>query len=125
MLDVVRYHRGAVPDAKHKSFVRYKPEEQKVIGVMAGVLRLSRALMKSGVPSPVGVRLEKSVDALIVHVPGLQESEENATRLAAGKYLLESSLAVPVIVKAVPPLPNVIQLPRKEETPPPSAAASD
>jgi hypothetical protein len=125
MLDVVRYHRGALPEAKHKSFARYKPEEQKVIGVMAGVLRLSRALVKSGVPSPAGVRVEKSVDAVIVQVPGLQESEENATRLAAGKYLLETSLALPVIVKAVPPSANVIQLPRKEESPPPSAAASD
>jgi CHAD domain-containing protein len=125
MLDVVRYHRGALPEAKHKSFARYQREEQKVIGVMAGVLRLSRALVKSGVPSPAGVRVEKSVDALIVYVPGLEESEENATRLAAGKYLLETSLALPVIVKAVPPSANVIQLPRKEESPPPSAAASD
>lgn len=125
MASVVRYHRGAVPDSEHKSFLRYRPEEQKMIGSMAGVLRLSRALVKSAVASAAGLRVERSVDALIVHVPGLVESEENATRLAAGKYLLESSLGLPVIVKTMPLLPNVIQLPRKEETPPPSAAASD
>jgi CHAD domain-containing protein len=125
MSSVVRYHRGGLPDSNQKSFSRYSPDEQKMIGSMAGVLRLSRALIKSGVTSAAGLRVEKSVEALIVNVPGLGESEENATRLAAGKYLLESSLGLPVIVKALPVMPNVIQLPRKEETPPPSAAASD
>jgi hypothetical protein len=61
---------------------------------------------------------------LIVHVPGLEESEENAARVAAGKYLLENSLAIPVIVKAAPLVPKVIEFTRKEETQP-SAAASD
>ena len=124
MAGVVRYHRGALPNPQHKSFALYSSKEQKMIASMAGVLRLSRALDKSGVTSAAGLRVEKSVDALIVNVPGLEESEENATRLAAGKYLLESSLGLPVIVKALPVAPNVIQLPRKEETPP-TAAASD
>jgi CHAD domain-containing protein len=124
MASVVRYHRGAVPDSEHKSFARYRPEEQKMIGSMAGMLRLCRALVKSSVASATGLRVERSVDALIIHVPGLVESEENATRLAAGKYLLESSLGLPVIVKTLPLMPKVIQLPRKEEVPP-SAAASD
>jgi len=69
--------------------------------------------------------MEKSVDAVIVHVPGLEESEENAARLAAGKYLLESSLGFPVIVKTAAMAPKLVQLPRKEEPPEASAAASD
>jgi CHAD domain-containing protein len=125
MSSVVRYHRGALPDPQHKSFARFKPEEQKLIGAMAGVLRLARALVKSGVPSAVGLRVEKSVEALIVNVPGLEESEANATRLAAGKYLLESSVGLPVIVKSAPLPPKVIQLVRKEENPAATAAASD
>lgn len=125
MASIVRYHRGGLPDPNQKSFARHSTSEQKLIGSMAGVIRLSRALIKSGVSSAAGLRIERSVEALIVNVPGLPESEENATRLAAGKYLLESSLGLPVIVKALPLVPNVIQLPRKEEAPPPSAAASD
>jgi CHAD domain-containing protein len=124
MINVVRYHRGALPDPQQKSFGRYKAEEQRIIGVMAGVLRLARAFVKCGVSSAGGVRVEKSVEALIVHVPGLEESEENAARVAAGKYLLENSLAIPVIVKAAPLVPKVIEFTRKEETQP-SAAASD
>ena len=125
MANVVRYHRGSVPLPNHKAFARFTPEEQKIICILAGVLRMARVLRKCGVESPAGLRVEKSVDALIVRVPGLEESEENATRLAAGKYLLESSLEQPVIVKTAPKIEKVLQLPRKEEAPQASAAASD
>ena len=125
MGSVVRYHRGSLPDPKQKPFARFNEEEQKLICKLAGVLRLARALSKCGVASATGLRMEKSVDAVIVHVPGLEESEENATRLAAGKYLLESSLGIPVIVKTAAMAPKLVQLPRKEEPPEASAAASD
>jgi hypothetical protein len=69
--------------------------------------------------------VEKSVDALIVHVPGLQETEETVTRLAAGKYLLESTLEQPLILKPAPAVLKVVELPKKEEIRQPSAAASD
>jgi hypothetical protein len=71
------------------------------------------------------MRVEKSVDAFILHVPGLVESEENAARLAAGKFLLENSVERPVIVKAAPTVQKVLQLPRKQEMPQVAAAASD
>jgi hypothetical protein len=125
MANVVRYHRGSLPTAKHKTFTRLTLEEQKIISTLAGVLRLARVLRKCGVESATGFRVEKSVDALIVRVPGLEESVENAARLAAGKYLLENSLEQPVIVKATPQLPKVLELPRKEEPPQTTAAASD
>jgi exopolyphosphatase/pppGpp-phosphohydrolase len=122
---VIRYHRGGLPSEKQKSFSRLKPEEQNLVCVLAGVLRLARSLSKSGVLSAKGMQVERSVDALIVHMPGLAESEENAARLAAGKYLLESSVGQPVIVKAVPPALKIVELPGKEDPPIRSAAASD
>ena len=64
MADVVRYHRGALPESKHKSFARYKPEEQKMIGVMAGMLRLvARARASLAFRRRQALRVEKSVDA--------------------------------------------------------------
>jgi exopolyphosphatase/pppGpp-phosphohydrolase len=125
MANIVRYHRGGLPDQKQKSFARFKPEEQKTIAVLAGILRLARALSKSGVSLTKGLRVEKSVDAVIIQVPGLQEGEETAARLAAGKFLLETSLGEPVIVKAMALAPKLVELPRKEESPQASAAASD
>lgn len=125
LASVVRYHRGALPQLKHKGFARLTSDEQKIISTLAGVLRMARVLRKCGVESAVGMRVEKSVDALLLRVPGLTESQENAAQLAAGKYLLENSLERPVIVKAAPALPKVLQLPRKEEVPQERAAASD
>jgi CHAD domain-containing protein len=122
---VVRYHRGGLPSEKHKSFARLKQEERKLISILAGLLRLARSLSKLGVATTKGLQVEQSVDAIIVRTPGLEESEENAAKLAAGKYLLENSLGQPVIVKAIPPAPKLLELPRKEEPPLPSAAASD
>src|SRR5208337_3564060 len=125
LANAVRYQRGGLPQARNKGFARFTPEEQKTICTLAGVLRMARVLRRCGVASAVGLRVEQSVDALILRVPGIEESEESAARLAAGKYLLENSLDRPVIVKAAPQILKVVQLPRKEEGPPPSAVASD
>jgi CHAD domain-containing protein len=125
LANVVRYHRGSVPQPKHKAYARFTTEEQKIICTLAGVLRMARVLRRCGVESPVAMRVEKSVDAFILHVPGLVESEENAARLAAGKFLLENSVERPVIVKAAPTVQKVLQLPRKEVMPQVTAAASD
>lgn len=122
---IVRYHRGVLPAAKHKAFSKLSAEQQKTVCLLAGILRLARVLRKYGVTTPVGMRMEKSVDALIVHLPGLQESEETAARLAAGKYLLESSLDKPLILKAAPQVPKIVELPKRQEPPAETAAASD
>lgn len=125
LTNIVRYHRGVLPDAKHKAFAKLTDDQQKTVCILAGVLRLARVLRKCGVTLGIGVRVEKSVDALIVELPSLEESEETAARLAAGKYLLESSLGKPLILKAVAPTPKVVELPRREEPPADTAAASD
>jgi CHAD domain-containing protein len=110
MAMIVRYHRGSQPNEKHKSFARLNDEERGKVCACAGVLRLARVLRKCGVESSTGVTLEKSVDALIVRVPGLIETEETAAGIAAGKYLLETCIACPLILKAAPLASNVVEL---------------
>jgi CHAD domain-containing protein len=125
LINVVRYHRGEQPDAKHKAFARLTQEEQQAVCALSGVLRLARALRKCGCETPVGLRVEKSVDAVIVRAPGLQESEGAAARVAAGKYLLERVLEQPLIVQAGGVRARVVELPRNEELPASAAVASD
>lgn len=122
---VIRYQRGPAPQPDHKSFARLVENDQKTVRALAGVLRLARTLRKCGAETGVGLRFEKSADALIVHVPGLMVSEEAATRLALGKYLLETSLEKPLILRPAPPVLKVVQLPRQENEPPQNAVASD
>jgi len=121
---VVKYHRGNEPKVKQKGYARLTREERQALCAMAGVLRLARVLPKCGVESSQGLRVERSVDALILRAPGLEDSEASAARVAAGKHLLETVLERPLIVQTVPVESKVVELPRREETVE-VAAASD
>ncbi|HVM74937.1 MAG TPA: CHAD domain-containing protein [Candidatus Saccharimonadales bacterium] len=121
----VRYQRGPIPQNKHKSFSRLDGADQKTVCALAGVLRLARTLRKCGLETAVGLRIEKSADAFVVHVPGLAVSEAAASRLATGKYLLETFLEKPLILRAEPPVPKLVELPKPQNEPPQSAVASD
>jgi CHAD domain-containing protein len=128
LAEAVRYYRGPEPKAKHKSYARLSEQEQEAVRTLAGVLRLARILRKCGVQSTVGLRVEKSVEAWIVCVPGLEDTQEVAMQLAAGKHLLEGSLRKPLIVKSVPAPLRVVELPKAEEkaaTERPTAASAD
>jgi CHAD domain-containing protein len=121
---VVKYHRGNEPKAKQKGYARLTREERQALCAMAGVLRLARVLPKCGVESSQGLRVARSVDALILRAPGLEDSEMSAARVAAGKHLLETVLERPLIVQTVPGESKVVELPRREEAVE-VAAASD
>ena len=112
---VVRYHRGKEPKAKHKGYALLTNEERRALCAMAGVLRLARVLRKCGVESGRGLRVERSVDALIVRAPRLEDTETAAALVAGGKHLLETVLERPLIVRAVAVESKVVEMPRKEE----------
>ena len=106
----VRYHRGPEPSVEAGAFAKLPEEQQRNVRALAGVLRLARVLRKSGVDSGTGLRAEKSVDAVILHVPGLRDSAKTAARLAAGKHLLETYLGKALILKPAPKVANVVAL---------------
>ena len=116
MAMVVRYHRGKQPETTQKGFAKLSEAERAKLRACAGVLRLARVLRKCGVQSAVGVRLERSVDAVIVHVPGYIDTEETAAEIAAGKHLLETCIACPLLLKAVPLASNLVEMKKKEES---------
>lgn len=96
----VRFQRGAEPKLKN-GFAKLSEDQQLLVRTLAGVLRLARALRKSGIESPVGLRSEKSADAFLLRIPGLADTAETAGRLANAKHLLESVLSKPLILKPV------------------------
>jgi hypothetical protein len=103
----IRYHRGAEPTTARGAFARLHEDEQKNIRALAGVLRLARALRKCRVDSCQGMRAEKSSEAITLHVPGLQDTADNAALLALGKHFLEGYLGKPLILKTAPKLEKV------------------
>jgi CHAD domain-containing protein len=121
----LRYHRGAEPNADKGPFSKLAEEHQSSVRALAGVLRLARALRKCGVVTTVGLRAEKSADALLLSVPGLLDTIETATRLAAAKHLLESYLRKPVVLKPIQVPQKIVSLPPQMEKQLPVSAASD
>jgi len=111
----VRYQRGDEPGVKQRGYARLTKEERQAVCATAGVLRLARVLRKCGMESSRGLRVERSVDALILRAPGLEDSEAGAARVAAGKHLLETVLERPLLVQKVAVEVKVVEMPRKEE----------
>lgn len=113
---VVRYHRGPEPSAKSGPFAQLSSELQGRVRVLAGILRLARALRKSGIQSGAGIRAEKSAETVVLRIPSLADDMETASRLAAGKHLLEEFLEIPLILKAAdkPERQKVVSLPARQ-----------
>jgi len=118
----VRFHRGPEPRLKN-GFAKLPEEGQTSVRTLAGVLRLARALRKCGIESAVGLRAEKSADAIVLSVPGLADTAESAARLAAAKHLLETVLEKPLILRAAPK-PEETAAPPEGKTDPPLVAAA-
>jgi CHAD domain-containing protein len=120
----IRYHRGGEPKTTNSAFAALHPDQQANVRALAGVLRLARGLRKSGIEHCGGFRVEKTVAAVLLHVPGLVDSAENAARLAAAKHLLDTYLGKPLILKPAAPH-QLVALPSPTANEVPFAAASD
>jgi hypothetical protein len=101
LAEVVRYHRGAEPTARHKPFAQLSLQAQDCVCGLAGVVRLSRGLRRCGVTVADGIRVQGTTAYVRLVVAGLQDTEENAARLAASKHLLERYLRRPILIESV------------------------
>jgi CHAD domain-containing protein len=120
----VRYYRGAEPNGSG-AFSELPEEQRTDVRALAGVLRLARGLRKCGIPNSNGLRAEKTAAAVVLYVPGLEDSAENAARLAAAKHLLDGYLGKPLLLIPAPKPEKVVALPPPEETQFRIATASD
>jgi CHAD domain-containing protein/HD superfamily phosphodiesterase len=116
---VARFHCGALPARGHKLLRDLLPPEQKTAIQLAAVLRLANALdaahdghiRKVRVESPAALPartngfLPKSIplgknEALVIAAEGFVPGSSTAQTVAAERYLLETVLRRPVMVKA-------------------------
>lgn len=119
---VARFHTGALPTRNHKALRDLLPDEQKVIIRLSAVLRLANALDASRDGHIGHVRIEdvdrgrrssngfirkpptlKGNEALVISAEGYTAGSPTAQTVAAERYLLETVLRRPVIVKAARP----------------------
>lgn len=94
---VARYHRKALPQAKHKEFSGLPSAFQQAILLLAGILRLANAFEQA----PNGIRklnAEVTLEGLMVRAYGFDGEEPLLSRIATAKHLLEVACRSPIVV---------------------------
>lgn len=116
---VARFHGGALPTRSHKLLRDHLPEAQRKIIRLSAVLRLANALDSEhnghvrklrlenvSVPKRTNGFLKKPTtlaknEALIIGADGYTEGTDTARTVAAERYLLETILRRPIVVRPV------------------------
>ncbi len=102
---VARYHRKSVPKAKHQAFASLSSVDQRLVRILAGILRIAVALDRThaGVVQRLACRREGS--ALVVEVHAEGEASLELYTAEERKELLESALEVDVRFRAASSAP--------------------
>ncbi len=121
---VARFHVGALPAPNHKLLRDLLPEEQKITIQLAALLRLANAMDTAHDGQVRRVKIENTASAprstkrtdgflrkspslgpnqaLVIAAEGFAPESATAQTVAAERYLLETVLRRPVVVKAMP-----------------------
>jgi exopolyphosphatase/pppGpp-phosphohydrolase len=117
---VARFHCGALPTRSHKTLRDLLPDEQKLTIQLAAILRLANAMDEAHDGHIQKVKIENAPslvkrhtngflrrpatlgpnEALVVAAEGFVTGSSTAQSVAAERYLLETVLRRPVVVKA-------------------------
>jgi exopolyphosphatase/pppGpp-phosphohydrolase len=104
---VARFHHGALPSKGHKALRDLLPDNQKTIMQLAAILRLANALDTSHDGHVRRVQVEQdSLDhgrtksaCVMISAEGYSLRSATARTVAAERYLLETVLRRPVLVR--------------------------
>jgi len=120
---VARFHAGALPTRSHKTLRDLLPDEQKLAIQLAAILRLANAFDRAHDGHIRKLQVENAIaqtkpakrtngflrkpanlapnEALIIAAEGYLPASPTAQAIAAERYLLETVLRRPVVVKAM------------------------
>jgi exopolyphosphatase/pppGpp-phosphohydrolase len=107
---VVRYQQGAEPAPKHEAFAQLSSGQQDRVRGLSAVLRLARGLHRCGLNIAAGAHVDATASYVWLRVAGIQDTKENAARLAAAKHLLEEYLRRPVLIESAKATPSTYGL---------------
>jgi CHAD domain-containing protein/HD superfamily phosphodiesterase len=105
---VARFHRGALPNRKHKALRDLLPDEQKGTIQLAAILRLANALDAAHDGHIRRIQIERDQikargnEALMIAAEGYSPMGSSAQTIAAERHLLETVLRRPVVIKLMP-----------------------
>jgi CHAD domain-containing protein/HD superfamily phosphodiesterase len=116
---IARFHAGALPTRSHKALRDLLPDEQKITIQLAAILRLANAFDAAHDGHIARVKIENinrakrrtngflrkpaklaPNEALVIVAEGFVSGSSTAQAIAAERYLLETVLRKPIVVKA-------------------------
>jgi len=111
---VARFHCGALPTRSHKTLRDLLPNEQKITIQLAAILRLANALDASHDGHIRRVQVDRGNSSpmappscVTVAAEGYSARSNTARAVAAERYLLETLLRRPVLIRPMNPAPRV------------------
>ena len=97
---VARYHRKSGPKASHEAFAHLRPDDQRAVRTLAGILRVAAALDRTYAGLVRSVACASDGDALVLRVDAGDDDVELELYTAdARKALLEQALGTEVRVE--------------------------
>src|SRR5205085_11310544 len=93
---VARYHRKSAPKAAHRDFAALSTDQQRIVRVLAGILRIGVALDRTRTASVRDVGVDVAADRLTIRVDAERDVALERYTADARKGLLEHALGVEV-----------------------------
>lgn len=96
---LVRYHRGALPLTTDASFAGLSAKRRSELMPIIGILRLANAFDETHDGRVSHLRVECQNGFIAVYGEGLRRLSRAAERIAGARYLLETVLRAPIVVR--------------------------
>ena len=96
---VARFHRGALPHPRHKDLHTLPAEQRRPTIFLASILRLANAFDSLRDGRVERLRFEAHDGQLVLWADGLVPMTRNAEKVSGARYLLETWLRRPIVVK--------------------------
>lgn len=101
---VARYHRKSPPKAGHEEFARLDEEQQRLVRVLAAILRVAIGLDRTRSAALAGLRVRSEGDGVVIELEPRRGADLDLELFSAAERtsLLEEVLGAPVELRLVP-----------------------
>lgn len=96
---VARFHRGALPQARHKALQEFAPQDRKLAIYLAGILRLANAFDSRRDGYSPRLEINAQDGCLAISAAGYSPWTPMAEEVAAARHVLEVVLRKPLMIK--------------------------
>lgn len=98
---VARYHRGVLPSVNNRQFAGLPEGQKRQAALLAGILRLTDAVDRQYGGKVKNLRVEETGECITLWAEGNLSAATPSERIAAARYLLETTYECPILVRPV------------------------